>query len=84
MLEPLELRVIAVATVDNRTVGQAVFADIGWDADKRLIVLLGAQKASIGLQLEDDSVKELRIVVIEHRTGRVLKDTSPIPVDVMR
>jgi hypothetical protein len=84
LLKVLELRVIAVACDDNRTVGQAVVADKGFDADTRVLSLEGADRVSVGLQLEDDSVAELRIVVMEHKTGRVLKDTSPIKVDVVR
>jgi hypothetical protein len=84
LLQVLELRVIAVACDDNRTVGQAVVADKGFDAETRVLTLQGADTVSVGLQLEDETVTELRIVVMEHRTGRVLKDTSPIRVDVVR
>ena len=70
------------------TVGQAVFAVQGWDPDTRVLSLEAGEKGcepiSVGIQIVDEEVKELRILVVQVGTDRTLKDTSPIPVRVTR
>jgi len=83
MLEPRSVRVLGVS-VDNATVAQATFATAGWSGEERLIGFSRAESIDVGLQLEDDSIDELRIVVIEAGTDRVLKDTEPIAVEVIQ
>ncbi len=43
-----------------------------------------ARAIAVGIQLDDDEVKELRVLVVDAGTGRTLKDTQPIPVDLVR
>jgi hypothetical protein len=82
-VDALRVRVVAFATRDDRMVGQAAFATPGWDADGR-VVLLGTEPVAVGVQLDDDDVDELRVRVIDASTERVLTDTSPIPVRLLR
>ncbi len=87
-LEPLELRVVAIASSDGRTVGQAAFAERWWDMEARVLTIPGGeegrQPVSLGIQLDDDEVHEVRVLVMEKGTDRTLKDTPPIPVKLLR
>jgi hypothetical protein len=80
---PTCVQVRAVASGDGRTVGHAAFATSGWDDEKRVLTLTGAEPVSVGIQLDDDEVEELRVVVVEVGTQRTLKDSSPIPVRLL-
>ena len=84
LLEPLRVKVIAVAGDDGRVVAQAAFADQGLDPESKEVTLTVSAPVSVGLLLEDEQTSELRIVVMDPRTGRVLKDSEPIMVDVVR
>ena len=44
----------------------------------------GRQPVSLGIQLDDDEVHEVRVLVMEKGTDRTLKDTPPIPVKLLR
>lgn len=83
LLEPLKLRVIAQSTADKSTAAQAAWASEGWDPEGRVITLVSGEPVEVRLLLDDDAVEELRILVIEATTSRVLKDTEPIPVKVL-
>jgi hypothetical protein len=83
LIEPLRVRVKAVSGT-NQTVAQATFATAGWnDADKH-VTFEDAGSIDVGLQLDDDTVSELRVIVVEVGTDRTLKDTAPIPVEVIQ
>jgi hypothetical protein len=84
LLEPLRVKVIAVSGDDGRVVAQTAFADQGLDPDSKEVTLTVSAPVSVGLLLEDEQTSELRIVVMDPRTGRVLKDSEPILVDVVR
>ena len=89
-LEALQVRLIVEGKVGEKeaTVGQAVFAVQGWDPDTRVLSLeageKGCEPVSVGIQIVDEEVKELRVLVVQVGTDRTLKDTSPIPVRVTR
>ena len=89
-LEPLEVRLVVEGKVGGRetTVGQAVFAVQGWDPDRRVLTLeageRGCEPVSVGIQIEDEEVVELRVLVVQVGTDRTLKDTPAIPVRVTR
>ena len=83
-LDSLRLRVLAVSAEHGSTVGRATFATSGWDADRQTVELTAGGSVDVGLQLEDDEVQELRVLVVEVGTERVLKDTQPIPVNLLR
>jgi len=85
-VEARRMRVIALANDDRRTVGQACFAEAGFDEASRTVTFEPgeARAIAVGIQLDDDEVRELRVVVVEAGTGRTLKDTQPIPVDLVR
>ena len=89
-LEALQVRFVVEGKVGDKetTVGQAVFAVQGWDPDTRVLSLEagenGCEPVSVGIQIVDEEVKELRILVVQVGTDRTLKDTSPIPVRVTR
>lgn len=89
-LEPLHVRFVVEGKVREKdtTVGQAVFAVQGWNPDARVLTLEAGEKGyepiSVGIQIEDDEVMELRVRVVQVGTDRTLKDTSPIPVRVTR
>lgn len=85
-LEPIQVRLIAEGTVQekNVTVGQAEFATRGWDAAARVLTLEGAEPVSVGFKIEDETVTELRVLVVQVGTDRTLKDTPPIPVRITR
>ena len=89
-LEPLQVRLVVEGMVREKgtTVGQAVFAVQGWNPDTKVLTLeageKGCEPVSVGIQVEDEEVKELRVLVVQVGTDRTLKDTSPIPVRVTR
>ena len=89
-LEPLQVRFVVEGRVGKKesTVGQAVFAVQGWDPNSRVLTLeageQGSEPVSVGIQIEDEEVKVLRILVVQVGTDRTLKDTPPIPVRVTR
>lgn len=85
-LEPLKIRLIAEGKVGERslTVGQAAFATKGWDAGARALMLEDTEPVSVGIQIDDESVTELRVLVVQVGTDRTLKDTQPIPVRITR
>lgn len=89
-LEPLQVRLVVEGKVEDKetTVGQAVFAVRGWDPESRVLTLeageKGCEPVSVGIQIEDEEVRELRVLVVQVGTDRTLKDTSPIPVKVTR
>lgn len=89
-LEPLDVRLVVEGKVREKetTVGQAVFAVQGWNPDTRVLTMEAGEKGfepiSVGIQIEDEEVKELRVLVVQVGTDRTLKDTSPIPVRVTR
>jgi hypothetical protein len=85
-LEPLQVRLIAEGTVGGQvvSVGQAEFATRGWDAAARTLTLEGTAPVSVGLKIEDETVTELRVLVVQVGTDRTLKDTPPIPVRITR
>jgi len=85
-IEPIRLRVLA-ETADSegtRVVAQAVFATRGWDPEARTVTLEDTEPVSVGMQIDDEEVSELRVLVIQVATDRTLKDTPPIPVRVTR
>ena len=82
ILEPLTVSVRAVSP-DGRVVAQATFATGGWDAEKRSVTLADPSPIDVGLQIDDDEVRELRVIVVEIGTERVFKDTEPIQVDLL-
>jgi hypothetical protein len=65
-------------------VAQAVFATRGWDPEARTVTLEDTEPVSVGMQIDDEEVSELRVLVIQVATDRTLKDTPPIPVRVTR
>lgn len=85
-LEPLKIRLIVEGKAGERslTVGQAAFATKGWDATARVLTLEGTEPVSVGIQIDDESVTELRVLVVQVGTDRTLKDTPPIPVRITR
>ena len=83
-LDPLKLRVIAVAAAGGDAVGRATFATSNWNVDHQTLALPSGASVDVGLQLEDDDIRELRVLVVEVGTERVLKDTQPIPVKLLR
>lgn len=89
-LEPLQVRLVAEGIVGKKTttVGQAAFAVKGWDPDTRVLTLesgdKGLEPVSVGIQIEDENVEELRVLVVQVGTDRTLKDTPPIPVRITR
>ena len=85
-LEPLRMRLIAEGKVggETRTVGQAIFATSGWDPVARMLMLEGVDPVSVGIQIDDETVEELRVLVVQVGTDRTLKDTAPIPVKITR
>ena len=89
-LEALQVRLVVEGKVREKetTVGQAVFAVQGWNPDTRVLTLEagdnGLEPISVGIQIEDEEVKELRVLVVQVGTDRTLKDTPPIPVRVTR
>ena len=83
-LDPLRLRVLAVSADHGTPVGRATFATSCWDADRQTVELTAGGSVDVGLQLEDEEVQELRVLVVEVGTERVLKDTQPIPVNLLR
>lgn len=83
-LEPLRVRLLALDNAGGSTVGQAAFATSGWDAEGWILELKGGDPVSVGIQLDNDEVEELRVVVVEVGTDRTLKDTAPIPVQLLR
>jgi hypothetical protein len=68
----------------DATVGQAEFATRGWDSAARVLTLEGSEPISVGFKIEDETVKELRVLVVQVGTDRTLKDTPPIPVRITR
>ena len=85
-LNPLTVRVIAEWKVGDKkiTVGQAAFATSGWDGGARALTLEGSEPVSIGIQIDDETIEELRVLVVQVGTERTLKDTLPIPVRITR
>ena len=83
-IDPLRLRVLAVATDDGRIVGQARYASAGWDALSSVVSLEGAEPVAVGIQLEDEDATEVRVRVVEVGTDRVMKESEPIPVNLLR
>lgn len=89
-LEPLQVRLVVEGKVEDKetTVGQAVFAVRGWDPESRVLTLeageKGCEPVSVGIQIEDEEVRELRVLVVQVGTDRTLKDTPLIPVRVTR
>ena len=86
-LGALAVRFVAESVQDQRTVGQAIFATGNWNADGHTLTLEAGEKGrepvSVGVQLDDDTVTELRVLVLEVGTDRTLKDTAPIPVRLL-
>jgi hypothetical protein len=84
--EPLQVRMIAEGRVGEKdaTVGQAEFATRGWDPVARVLTLDGADPVSVGFKIEDETVTELRVLVVQVGTDRTLKDTPPILVRITR
>jgi hypothetical protein len=78
------VRVIAVAASDGTTVGRAAFATTGWDAEGQTIHVPGGGLVDVGLQLDDDEVQEIRVLIVEVGSDRVMKDSEPIPVRLLR
>ena len=83
-VEPRSLRITAVAANDQRTVGQVIYGDIGFEEASKLLRLENLDPVSVAMQLDDDDVEELRLIVADANTGLLLKDTEPIPVDLVR
>jgi len=83
LLQPLKVRVYAVSTATGSTVAHAGLASEGWDRQHGTITLESGRPVDVSLLLDDDTVEELRVVVVEVDTGRTLKDTEPIPVKVL-
>lgn len=79
---PARVRVLAVNSADGKVVGQAAFATAGWDAEDHVLTLTAGDPVSVGLQIDDEAVQELRVIVTEVETQKTLKDTSPIPVSL--
>jgi hypothetical protein len=78
------VRVLAVNAGDRTAVGHAAFATAGWDAEMQTIQLPGGALVDVGLQLDDDEVEEIRVVIIEVGSDRVMTDSEPIPVKLLR
>ncbi len=83
-VEPRSLRITAVATNDQRTVGQVIYGDVGFEEASKLLRLENLDPVSVAMQLDDDDVEELRLIIADANTGLLLKDTGPIPVDLVR
>ncbi|MFZ1059772.1 MAG: PglZ domain-containing protein [Candidatus Rokuibacteriota bacterium] len=83
LLEQLRVRILAIAPEDGHTVGQAAFSTAGWDPESRVLTI-GVEPVSVGIQLDDDTVTELRVLIVEVGTDRTIKDTPPIPVRLLR
>jgi len=49
-----------------------------------VLTLEGTEPVSVGFKIEDETVKELRVLVVQVGTDRTLKDTPPIPVRITR
>lgn len=81
-LEPLAIRVLAVDQ-EGRVVGRAQYAEQGWDPETGTVTLESEDQVSVGIQLEDDTVDEIRVVAVEVGTDRTLKDTQPLPVKLL-
>ncbi len=82
-LEPLRLKVLAIGP-DGRMAGQAMHATAGWDPESRVLSLGDEGPVSVAIQLDDDTVEELRVVAVEVGTDRTVKDTEPLPVQLLR
>jgi hypothetical protein len=64
-------------------VGRAQYAEQGWDPETGTVTLEGQEQVSVGIQLEDETVDEIRVVAVEVGTDRTLKDTQPLPVKLL-
>lgn len=82
-LEPLRLQVLAV-DADGSTVGKAVTATSGWSEADQIVTMADTKPLAVALQLDDEDVTELRIRVVVVSTGRVLKESIPIPVRLLK
>jgi hypothetical protein len=78
------VRVIAVNAADGTISGRAAFATTGWDAEAQTIQVPGGGLVDVGLQLDDDEVQEIRVLVVEVGSDRVMTDSEPIPVRLLR
>jgi hypothetical protein len=78
------VRVIALSASDGTTVGGAAFATAGWDAEGQTVHLPGGGAVDVGLQLDNDDVVEIRVLIVEVGSDRVMKDSEPIPVKLLR
>ncbi len=77
--EPLVLRVLLMSGAEE--VGRAGMA-VGGEFDRRkgtLTLELGAE-ASVGMMLNNDACKSLRVVVLDARTDGVLAESDELPV----
>jgi hypothetical protein len=83
LFEPLKVRVIAQGAAGKGIAAQAAWASEGWDSEGRVVTLVSGQPVDVRLVLDDDEAQELRVVVVEVATDRVLKDSPPIPVKVI-
>lgn len=82
-LEPLALKILAIGP-EGRVVGQAMHATGGWDPESKVLSLEEEGPVSVAIQLDDDTVEELRVVAVEVGTDRTVKDTEPLPVQLLR
>lgn len=85
-MEKLNLRLIVEASGsdERRTVGRAIFANDGWDAETQTISLKDTDAVSVGIQIDDENVSEVRVLAVQVETDRTLKDTPPIPVSITK
>ncbi len=84
LLEPLRVRVLALSPADQSIAAQAGWAGEGWDPEGRTITLMSGEPVDVRLLLDDDTVTEVVIRVIDVATDRVLHETAPIPVRVIQ
>jgi hypothetical protein len=85
--EPMSLRLVAESTgkgEQRRIVGGAQFSTAGWDETTQTVTLQDTNPVHVGLQIEDESVTELRVLAIQVDTNRTLADSGPIPVRITR
>jgi hypothetical protein len=83
LFEPLRVRIIAESTADKSIAAQAAWASEGWDSEGHIVTMVSGEPVDVRLLLDDDTVEEVRIVVVEVGTDRTLKDTEPIPVSLL-
>ena len=83
LFEPLRVRIIAESTADKSIAAQAAWASEGWESEGRIVTMVSGEPVDVRLLLDDDTVEEVRIVVVEVGTDRTLKDTEPIPVSLL-